>query len=327
MSEATTVELDHEADIAEASRIMREAGWQTGDEWDGEYVYKKGPCVGGWPPGPRLTGYVKNIEKVRPGHPRYGDPAYPDTRAEAAQWLVDTYTPNLMTTEATLDPPVAEEQTPAHETHGETSEASSHTDVDSGEPYSAEGDADQFGEDKPTRGDDPIDADFTDLDLTAEEPDDFIGEELLDDFAADLPALEGGDVIEPTADEDPPPQGQDRFIGLDDLDRVKRLRIGDVAAAAAFRVAAIEEVAAEKAGEYAAIQAYVVTNLDKHTGAFTPQDDTSVATYHRFIALDEARRKIAGVEKHRKEATAYLLSDERTREEIVAFDPESGWPA
>lgn len=158
------------------------------------------------------------------------------------------------------------------------------------------------------------------FDADYEEVGEELGAELLDESAVDLPALENAliEALQEGADVEHELPPQDRFYGLDDLDRVRKLRIGDVAAEAATLVAEIEAEASEHEGEYAAVQAFVVTNLDKFTGAFTLQDPASIELSKRFYELDAARGRIQSIERKRKEATAFLLTAER--QQVVEFD-------
>lgn len=161
-----------------------------------------------------------------------------------------------------------------------------------------------------TRGTDPIDADFTIEDLGGPDEQDLLEPPPPEDFAPEDFAPE-------------PEAPQDRFIGLDDLDRVRSLRIGDVATEALRLTTLIEQAVSEQEGEFSNIQAYVVSNLDKHTGAFTPQDEASRATYGRFLELSSARSKIALIDARRKDATAFLIA--AGRDEVVNFDVQAAF--
>ena len=100
--------------------------------------------------------------------------------------------------------------------------------------------------------------------------------------------------------------------------------IGLVSTHAAILTAEIEAASGEQEGEYADLQSFVVTNLDKHTGAFTLQDAPSLMRYHRWSELDATRAAVRTIDRVRKERTAFLLSAERP--EIEAFDPAAGSP-
>ena len=312
----------------EAAALLAAAGWKPHDPWG---VYTRGTLVMGFSPD-GMHFDVKNWAADVHG------PDYPDDPVEAAQWLVSLRAVKF-TTEATLDPVALQSEEVENlqdESNGETGEASDggsgvlsgssdavsdSPELDGSESLDAGG-----GELAPLQTEDyPIDADFT-------EGED-LGSELLDvelegdDFAelnrrADA-ALLDAPLPEDFAPEDfahePEPEApQDRFIGLDDLDRVRSLRIGDVATEALRLTTLIERAVSEQEGEFSNIQAYVVSNLDKHTGAFTPQDDASRATYGRFLELSSARSKIAKIDARRKDATAFLIA--AGRDDVVSFD-------
>lgn len=163
------------------------------------------------------------------------------------------------------------------------------------------------------------------FDADYEEAGEGLGAELLDDEAFAKPALDAPEPEDFAPDEMPPvkPPVQDRFIGLDDLDRVRKLRIGDVAAEAAILIEAIERSVSEKTGEHQALTSFVVTNLDKFTGAFTLQDAASLASYKRWVDLDAAHGQISVIDLRRKEATAFLLTADR--EAVVNFNVEAAF--
>lgn len=302
----------------EAAAILAAAGWKPHDRWG---VYTKDTLVMGISPDGQFFD-VKNW-----GLDIHG-PDTPDTPVEAAEWLVNLR--RVVIIEEEPHAAIPESQAPSEPAEAEPhsvgggSEAAAAEDAGSAEDGSASGggallahDGQAWESDSGLEPDYDLEAEFTEI----------APEELTE--TADLLELEapdlGADIV--AAEEEAGIGDQARFYGLDDLDRVRRLRIGDVAASAAVRVNAIEAMVSEKTGEFAGIQGYVVSNLDKHTGAFTPQDEASLATYARFLELSEARNRIAAIDQRRKDATAYLLDETRTREEVVAFDPEADWPA
>lgn len=313
----------------EIAAVFTAAGWAP---HFGLHGYSRqtagGWLVGGAPdPAQPLVTHLKITDK---------DPNTPDTPddpVEAAQWLVARHpAPSAeLSTAATLETPVVEEYAAPDETHGETGEA---------EACEAAAPAVDFAE-APDHSAGPVGpellppettdhgagrdealgviegelADFEDL-----EPDDSLGLGDESDYRSPL-LLEGEPEAESPADElhaDPP---QDRFYGLDDLDRRRNLRIGDVAVKAAQLTTEVEAAANEQEGEYASVQGYVVTHLDPHTGAFTGGDQDA---WQRFLALDGARRAKAAIEQSRKEKTTFLLFAER--EQVEAFDVDSDWP-
>lgn len=192
MSETLTVEQS----MAEANRILSDAGWTPipNPVWGDGFV--AGPLVGGVTPD-GATQLVKNIAAVMPGDPRYG-PDTPDEHHEAAAWLVATHGgvkkafPRETVLEATADDalPVLE---PAP-----LSEADA----------AAEG-VSEFDVDGPLEGGDarfdvsePLDADFT---------------------AAPGLTFEA-EMAEAEAQAEPAPQ--DRYYGLDDFGHRKTVAIG-----------------------------------------------------------------------------------------------------
>lgn len=330
-----------EESMAAADRILRDAGWKplqlvagrNGSKIaneDGRFAI--GNIVAGYPPeGASAVCVVKDWTAVPQAMAEsFGfDPAdYPDEPHEAAQWMVEQFKAptNPLQTEATLDPiALAQEseqvETPQHESDGETGEEAAHGTDDLGRSALDQHDDEQHSVDRSALveggGDgeaQEVDADFTDADFDVAD----LGGP---DEALELPAPEPEDSA-PDAmhehPEHPEHQGQDRFIGLDDLDRVRSLRIGDVATEALRLTTLIEQAVSEQEGEFANIQAYVVSHLDKHTGAFTPQDDASRATYGRFLELSSARSKKAMIDERRKIATGFLLKAER--DDVVNFD-------
>lgn len=312
--------MDPNDSVREAERILHDAGWQIASGWHG---YTHGSCVGGV--SPDGTVYVKNIDAIKPGDPRYG-PDTPDEHHEAAAWLVqhakdraapvEPYDQEVAAIDHQVDAlfgvaPVSEEgESLQDESNGETGEETQAAEREgpgsTSKLLDAGCDGAAFSELE------PIDADFTIEDLGG--PDETL----------ELPAPDPEDFAPEDFAHDPEPEApQDRFIGLDDLDRVRSLRIGDVATEALRLTTMIEQAVSEQEGEFSNIQAYVVSNLDKHTGAFTPQDDASRATYGRFLELSSARSKIALIDARRKDATALLIA--AGRDEVVSFDVQAAF--
>lgn len=322
----------------EAAAILRDAGWKPHDAWN---VYTRDTLVMGFQPD-GLGFHVKNWAKVQPGDRSYSDDT-PDTPEEAAAWLVqrfkepepETNPLSLDTLEFRIEDEVAgllkthlasepeQVETPHHESDSETgetpdggeqlpgAEAPEGPDVDDGAGHGVSGEnTEVLGSVALADVVEPLDADFTIEDLGG--PDETL----------ELPAPEPEDFA-PDEFEPEPEAPQDRFIGLDDLDRVRSLRIGDVATEALRLTTMIEQAVSEQEGEFSTIQAYVVSNLDKHTGAFTPQDDASRKTYGRFLELSSARSKIALIDARRKDATAFLIA--AGRDEVVGFDVQAAF--
>ena len=322
-----------------AAAILRDAGWKPHDSWG---VYTKGTLVMGFSPdGAHFD--VKNW-----GADIHG-PDTPDDPVEAAQWLVRLReVKSTLTTPATLETPqmlgaeapcgvapVSEEgESLGDESNGEAGEATNGGTLAEGLDPASVGDDEnpELFASEPGSGElDPggdgdfservLDAEFDVADLGQE---DELAEVEASDTFAELPAPEPEDFAPDELDA-APESDQARFYGLDDLDRVKRLRIGDVAAEAAVRIAAVEAEVGEREGEYQTVQAFVVSNLDKFTGAFTLQDAASQATAHRFYALEDAKRRVSAIDMRRKEATAWLLHEDRTRDDVVNFSVEAAF--
>jgi len=279
--------MTNEESMAEAERLLREAGWAPHPKLG----YVSGPLVMGADPSGGF--HIKNIALVMEGHPAYG-PDTPDEHHEAAAWLIARFA---------VDSGGDAEHGSGDEAHGEIGADAG------GEPAGglvSGAVASRPGEDDAGAGsgvsgaqgvvpggvaDDALDAEWAEIDPP------------------------------PAASSEPAEAPQNRFYGLDDLDRRRALRIGDVAVIAAERIAAVEEEAGETDGEWLRVQGHVVSHLDKFTGAYTHPDRD---TYDRFLALSAARARIASIDEHRKQVTTALLS--ATREEVEAFDPQDGWP-
>ena len=119
----------------------------------------------------------------------------------------------------------------------------------------------------------------------------------------------GEEILEQQEQEGP--QGQDRFIGLDDLDRRRSLRIGDVTVAAATRMPNVDWPTLAELRNFA-------MGVSENRW---PNDDAKQAALLELEGIASHRRQI---EMLRDERVAFLLS--ASREEVEAFDPEAGWP-
>lgn len=294
----------------EAAAILREAGWAPHPEWG---VYTRGPLVMGGFAG---SFHVKDYTRIPPGHPQYG-PDTPDTAEEAAAWLVARFkAPEPETNPLSLDelefriaPEPEAEETPQHESDGETGEGdedqAARTDDNSGRGDS-EGERDAF---YAGSSPEPLDADFT-------EPQD-LGAELLDEYEAELPALEGADLEEEAAldpIEEEAPQGQDRFIGLDDLDRRRSLRIGDTIRYANGLMPAwsIED------------DARLATLRNFAMGVSEKRWDDNPANQAELNALETTIRRINEIKNARDAKVEFLES--ASRDDVEAFVVEADWP-
>lgn len=326
-----TLEVENEAH-PRAAVMLADAGWSPHPTWG---VFTRGTLVMG---GDLMGGFhVKNW-----GMDIHG-PDTPDTAEEAAEWLVQRFAipADVVTFADAPEPEPVHDDLSASDSGGADAgdgDASLSGESDTGDAGGDGASAESAGNgagDQPGVGDsdpddtadflssdgdvessDPIDADFTvhDLDtielIEPDEPD--FGRELLEfeDELAGEPA--------PAAD------ASGAFIFGDNLHQMRTAAIGLVSTHAAILTAEIEAASGEQEGEYADLQSLVVTNLDKHTGAFTLQDAPSLMRYHRWSELDATRAAVRTIDRVRKEKTAFLLSAERA--EIEAFDPSEGWP-
>lgn len=332
--------MDVNESVREAERILHAAGWQEAPGWQG---YTHGPCVGGVAPDGTL--YVKSIQMVKEGDPRYG-PDTPDEHHEAAAWLVEhakARAPQDDSPAAADTMMLAQEEepaeTPQHESDGETGEKAATEEAGPlPETGAGLGDEDHAGGSAEALADvtaglveawrpattedsggiaesegliDPIDADFEAIEELGAQ------DELAETDFETL-AIEGADA-EPEA----PAQGeapQDRFYGLDDLDRRRSLRIGDVVRVSRARQEAIWEQSGttEAAYEHLVSQVMRDTRDGMYVGPPEPFD--------QFTALQVWANKAAAVRREEGDRVAFLTNPETTREQIEAFDPEANWP-
>lgn len=329
--------MDKEQSAAEAERLLRDSGWAPHPKLG---VYVLGDMVMGLEPGGGSF-HVKSVTMIPPGHPQY-DADTPDEHHEAAAWLIARF--------AVASGGDAE-QIPGDEARGEIGAAETANPSDpltgnNGGAASGHDEASLFGEvEAPDEAHGEAGgAEEPDCSIRSERDDEadvghgVPGHRLAtaeaaggDDISGERSVVPADEWLEADYSEiDPPPAAssepaeppQNRFYGLDDLDRRRALRIGDVAVIAAERILLVEEEAGETEGEWLRVQGHVVSHLDKFTGAYTHPD---TATYDRFIVLSNARARIGSIDEHRKQVTTALLS--ASREEVEAFDPQDGWPA
>ena len=141
--------------------------------------------------------------------------------------------------------------------------------------------------------------------------------EALDDLT-DEPLLEfGGEMAEHEAEAETP-TGQDRFIGLDDLDRRRSLRIGDVVRASIAKQAAIWAEAGATETEYYDLLNQVMR--DTQGGLYSGPSEP----YERFVAIQGYANRAAAVRSAEHAKVAFL--NDASREQVEAFDPETDWP-
>jgi hypothetical protein len=336
--------MTREESIAEANRILGDAGWTPGDQWSGKFVFRDTLIVGGI--APDGTGYVKNPEAVLEGHPLYGDPAYPDEPHEAAQWLVDTYgakpkfrfrrKPVVLSTEATLEPLAAAielAEDSAHESNGETGEGSGV--ASQGDDSTDAGDAervDLFDADPGSAGSGVVRGEGEAWEPNAEHsPDDAIvdaifedapdlGSELLDDEAFAVPELEAPppEDFAPDEIEPEPEHAAGAFIFGDNLAHDRIIRIGQLSEHANTLIDAAKVGYSD--AEHDAVRSHVVTHMNE-AGAYVGGNQ---ALFDRFIELESLTARVRRIEIYRDQRQDFIRSADR--EAVASFEPETGWP-
>lgn len=297
---------------AEAARILEAAGWQADAGWGG---FNYGTCVGGIAPNGSV--YVKNWAAIAPGHPKYG-PDTPDEPHEAAAWLVAQVAPKrAFRFKRKLASLPEEQQSQGHESDGETGAEAQAADhglaggsADPGGDHQGSED-DQAG-DGIQFGDELSDAEIIDADFGSVEA---VGELSLGDVFTEDPLLEfGGEVLEEHPEDVPPPQ--DRFYGLDDLDRRRSLRIGDVVRISRLKQAEIALLMGDD--DFAAIQNAVLR--DTVDGFYKGPPDI----YATFVELSRHKSAINRVKAAEADKVAFL--EAATRPDLEAFNPDADWP-
>ena len=298
------------------AEIFTSAGWTAGtkDGWNGQFVWQAGNVVGGTDPygTPRVAGLTAP------------DGERPDV-VTAAAWLVEhakQFAPDI-STQTTLELPLAQEpeavETPQDESNGETGE-----EVPSEEIAGSVGrDGDQRSEhssvgvsfegrvlsDEPEvegvlERVSPLDADFTVEDLGGEDD-------------PDLPSLEGADLTPEPSDyftQSPPEAPQDRFIGLDDLDRRRSLRIGDVIR---YANGLMPRWLPEDDARLATLRNFAMGVSEKRW-------DDNPANQAELNALETTIRRINEIKNARDDKVAFL--EGASREEVEDFSVEANWP-
>lgn len=173
----------------------------------------------------------------------------------------------------------------------------------------SEGGAPDGGEwrDAPEELDEPLDADFTDFgDLEGA------------DALPELDAPELGEELEAEHPDEFAPQDSARFYGLDDLDRRRSLRIGDVVRISHAKQQDIWAEAGATEGEFASLHNAVLR--DTVGGVYRGEPEP----YARFVALQGYANAAASVRSAEHDKVAFLNA--ATRDEVEAFDPEADWP-
>lgn len=314
--------------VAEANRLLSEAGWRpiNSPAWGGTFC--SGRLVGGESPGG--TQYVKNLDAVLPGDPRYG-PDTPDEPHEAAAWLIEhaRQRENTLTTSATLEAIDATDDLGAADgdvgmdfvargdgdTGGRDAGAGLADDLGGGPgDFASEGEGDGAGarsdvgenasgsDDEPhAAGGSAIDAEYVEL-----------GDDAIAGDDASLPEL-GAEILETEAESEPPPP-QNRFYGLDDLDRRRSLRIGDV-----VRIA-LEKMPRLRPEDDLQLMELRNFAMGVSEGRW-PNDLRKQADLEALEMIFALARQI---EAARDDKVAFLVA--ASREQIEAFDPLDGWP-
>jgi hypothetical protein len=329
----------------EVARIFTEAGWTPIAEpiWKGGFAF--GGFVGGIDPGGGA--HVKHWERDVHG-PDYPDTAPEAAQWLVARYLREL---NPLTTEATLAAPVVNEvfhveteaehplQSPEELTAIDATSAlfeaapdeaapdpgldvrndpdaeSDFVDLDAG--LASEGDGGDLDILPPElRGEPDLEVDSFIEGEFGDPEDDTLSPELLgadDEYMRDPVLL--GDAQEPVAETPeatPDLAGQDRFIGLDDLDRRRSLRIGDVVREAERRMPAT-------------IDYPLLSELRNFAmGVSEGRWNNDPLKQAELEALEELDRSVRRLESARDAKVAFLIG--ATREQIEAFDPEANWP-
>lgn len=134
---------------------------------------------------------------------------------------------------------------------------------------------------------------------------------------ADFAALEP-----PPPEPESAPAAESVAIFGDNLDMLRVYKIGAVTTRAAELIDAIRARADEAESEFADLQAYVVTNLDRATGAFV---GTEQGKFDRFVILSDVRAAIDAVERLRDQRIDTIRQGERAF--VEAFNVSEGWPS
>lgn len=334
MSETLTVEQS----MAEANRILSDAGWTPipNPVWGDGFV--AGPLVGGVTPD-GATQLVKNIAAVMPGDLRYG-PDTPDEHHEAAAWLVATHggVKKAFHVERAPEPMQDAVHEEAVEDHGEAGAADQSSDV-SGDvwkdgqvepitfaaPIGAKETFAAGVDESGARLSAPAESSLFGNDPTAYAAGSSVGNgsglvESVSEFEAfdvDFTEHEAlafeAEMAEAEAQADPAPP-QDRFIGLDDLDRRRSLRMGDVMRYARSLMpywSTNEDAALAELRNFA---------MGVSEGRWADDPERSA----ELDALEATLRRMRAIETARDVKVEFL--EAASRADLEAFDPEAGWP-
>lgn len=141
----------------------------------------------------------------------------------------------------------------------------------------------------------------------------------IEDYTLDPPALEGAapadaDFSEPEPEQEPTLSAQDRFIGLDDLDRRRSLRIGDT-----IRYA--KTLMPFWTTDH---QAALVELRNFAMGVAEKRWDDSAERQLQLADLEAVARRVREIEAARDAKVEFL--EGASRDEVEAFDVEADWP-
>lgn len=317
---------------AEANRLLSEAGWTplAGPMWSGKFCANR--MVGGIAPGGDL--YVKSLDAVLPGDPRYGYDT-PDEYHEAAAWLI----------EHVRNPAIQALETP-HATNdlgagyagagmdfayraddpigGGGSAGFGPDDVVGGgagsrlpeSEGSGSGPRYDAGEDALCEGGDPgagygeaIDADFSEF---GDEP---AGLEGADELGGEMLEFAPSPGQAPRSTRKPEPfQGQDRFIGLDDLDRRRLLRIGETIR---YAKTLLPPWSGGDHNRLVELRNFVM-------GVSEGRWPDRPAFREELVELEATRGAVSAIEAARDAKVAFL--EAASREEVDGYAIEADWP-
>jgi hypothetical protein len=296
----------------EAAEVLRAAGWAPHDLWG---VYTRGTLVMGFQPD-RSGFHVKNW-----GMDVHG-PDTPDDPVEAAQWLVQRFSSEVVQHE--VPEPVREESgSPADPSPGVVDsgdQAAASGNAGGAEDGAAGGGADLFaGDGSDGAGDsDVLDAEYDesedDRDLLALEPP---PEPALEGADADFAALPPPEPEDFAPDEIPPADEVAEAVAIfgDNLPMQRLLLIGRVTQIAGELKAILQE--GWTVEEFRELQNHVM----RISQGLAPEDEHARA---RFAAISEASRAMSAIDAHAERQVEWING--ASRDEIAAYKPEEGWP-
>lgn len=300
--------MDTTESMAEANRLLAEAGWHPHPDWGGAYA--KQNLVGGIYPDKSGCEF-KDWTKIPPGHPLHSADT-PDEPHEAAAWLANRFKPMNVMSMASLGE--------AAYGGGHDSDAISETDGHSGVGEAAP--QDQFAESDGGAqggsggGGDGGDSDFL---VGTSEPDDLGAADdsfdlgSIEDYTPDPALLEGADATDAefSEPEEEPDEAASQFIFGDGLYQMRVAAIGLVTVKAASLMPDVDLVRLSELRNFA-------------MGVSEKRWDDDAAKREELDTLEATARLANAIAKARDDKAAYLL--DATREQVEAFDVEANWP-